>query len=159
MIRILIVTSLLSAFVLAVFPVGHEWRWCRPEFVALMVIYWSMFAPQYFGLLAAWGVGLYLDLLLLSPLGLHAVGLLLIAWLSPMVYRRINNYMLWHQAIWVTMLVALFQLFCRWLGSFFGQFADTLVFLIAALLTGLLWPLLVLLMNRLLVYFRLLQEE
>ena len=157
--RILIGISLLLAFILTVFPIHHEWRWYRPEFVALLVIYWSMFVPQHFGLMAAWCVGLYLDVLLLSPLGLHATSLLLIAWLSPIVHGRIKNYVLWHQALWIFILIALFQLFSRWLGSFFGQSADTPIFLLAALFSALLWPPLVLLIKRLLTGLHLLPQS
>jgi rod shape-determining protein MreD len=154
--RTLLILSFLVAFVLTVIPIGYGWRWCRPEFVVLLVIYWTMFAPQYFGLMAAWCVGLCVDLLVLSPLGFHAIGMLLISYIAHLVYRRIRNYVLWQQAMWIFVLVGVFQLFSNWLGGFFGKSSDSPVFLIAAVLSSLLWPLLVISMGRLLVHFRLL---
>lgn len=155
--RVLIGISLLVAFSLTVFPLPHEWRGYRPEFVVLLVIYWSVFAPRYFGLMVAWLVGLSLDLLFLSPLGFHALGTLLVAYLAPLVYQRISHYALWHQAVWVFVLVGIYQLLCNWLGGFWGQTIDTPLFLVAALLSGLLWPLLIKLMNHVLAYFHLTQ--
>ena len=136
-------------------PLSYGWRWLRPEFIVLLVIYWSMFAPQFFGLLSAWVVGSLMDLLYLSPLGFHALGLLLISYFSYMIYRRIQNYVLWHQSVWIFILVGVFQLFSNWLGGFFDRSADTPLFLIAALLSGLIWPMVVVLLERLQVSFRL----
>ena len=153
--RVIIILSFLVAFLLTVFPISSEWRWCRPEFVLLLVIYWSMFAPQYFGLLATWFVGICLDILQFSPLGFHAIGLLLVSYASVFLYRRIRNYVLWHQALWVFFLVVFFQLFSHWLGSFYGKVASSPVFLISTILSSLLWPLLVIFTGRLLEHFRL----
>ena len=152
--RVIIITSFLVAFLLTVVAVDPEWRWCRPEFVLLLVIYWSMFFPQNFGLAAAWCTGICLDLLQFSPLGFHAMGLLLISYISLLLYRRIRNYLLWHQALWIFVLVVIFQLFSHWLGNFYGKVVDSSLFLISSLLTALLWPLLVAFMGRVLGYFR-----
>ncbi len=156
--RVLIVASFIIAFILIVIPISFQWRWCRPEFVVLLVIYWTMFAPQHFGLVSAWFIGLFQDLLELAPLGFNAMGMLLIAYISHLVYRRIRNYVFWHQALWVFVLVGVFQLFSNWLSGFISRSTDSNpVFLLAAILSGFLWPLLVVTMGRLQVYFRLAQ--
>ncbi len=155
--RVLIVTSFLLAFVLMVVPISFQWRWCRPEFVVLLVIYWAMFTPQHFGLGAAWLVGLFQDLLELAPLGLNAMAMMLVAYISHLVYQRIRNYVFWHQALWVFVLIGIFGLFSNWLSSFMGKDVGNPVFLVAALLSSLFWPFLVIIMSRLKVYFRVLQ--
>lgn len=153
--RTFIVISFLVAFILSVTSFGYQWRWFRPEFTLLLLIYWSMFAPEYFGLLSAWCVGLAMDLLALYPLGFHAMGTLLVSYIAFSIYRRIRNYILWHQAVWVFLLVAVFQLFSNWLGGFFGKAVDSLIFLIPAFLSALLWPLLVVVLGRLRIQFHL----
>lgn len=153
--RALIVLSLVVACLLMVVPMDFHWRAYRPEFVVLLVIYWSMFAPQYFGLLSAWLVGLGVDILEFAPLGYNAMGLLLVSYIAYLVYQRTRNYVIWHQAVWIFVLVGVFQLFSHWLGGFLGLNIDRPLLLVAALLSALLWPLLVVLMGRVTLHFRL----
>lgn len=155
--KTLIITCFLVAFVFMVVPMEGLWRWARPEFVVLLVIYWSIYAPQHFGLGAAWLAGLCQDVLELSLLGLNAIGMLLIVYILHMVYQRLRNYVFWHQALWVFVLVGVFQLFSNWLNGLAGHSADTPLFLISAFISGLVWPLLVVIMGRLQVHFRLIQ--
>lgn len=151
----LIISSLLIAFLLTVAPIELSWRSYRPEFVVLLVIYWSMFAPQYFGLVSTWLVGFCLDILEFVPLGYNSMGLLLISYISYLVYQRMRNYVIWHQAVWVFVLVGIFQLFSNWLGSFIGRTSDNPLFLITVLSSALVWPLLVVVMGRITLCLRL----
>ncbi|MFT6791093.1 MAG: rod shape-determining protein MreD [Cellvibrionaceae bacterium] len=153
--KALIIISFLVAFLLSTVHFDYQWRWFRPEFAVLLLIYWSMFAPQHFGLISAWLVGLIMDLISLYPLGFHALGALLISYISFLVYRRISNYVFWHQAVWVFVLVATYKLFSNWLGGFFDKTIDSPVFLVSAVFSALLWPLLVALLNHVQTYFRL----
>ena len=153
--KALISLTLVVAAVLMVIPLGFQWRWCRPEFLVLLVIYWSMFTPQHFGLLSAWCVGLFQDLLELTALGFNALGMLLISYSAYLVYQRIRHYVLWHQALWIFVLVGAFQLFSNWLGGFFGNTVDRPLFLIAAVLSACIWPFLVVFMGRLTIRWRL----
>lgn len=153
--RVLIAVSFLFAFLLVVMPLSEDLRWWRPEFVVLLTIYWCLYSPQYFGLTSALFVGLCQDVLELTPLGFNALNMLVIAYICHLVYQRIINYRLWHQALWVFVLVGIFQLFANWLGGFFGNSSPTPIFLVTAVLSGLLWPLLVVLMRRVLLSFRL----
>ncbi|MGH1441004.1 MAG: rod shape-determining protein MreD [Cellvibrionaceae bacterium] len=155
--KFFITISFVIAFVLMVIPISHDLKWCRPEFIVLLVIYWTMYAPQHLGLGTVWLVGLFQDILELSFLGLNAIGMLLIAYILHLVYQRLRNYVFWHQALWVFVLVGVFQLFSNWLNGFMGYSADSPVFLLSAVFSGLLWPFLVILMGRLQVYFRLIQ--
>ncbi|MBX2809173.1 MAG: rod shape-determining protein MreD [Cellvibrionaceae bacterium] len=153
--RRLIIASFMLAFVLTVVPIGHQWRWCRPEFIVLLAIYWSIFMPQYFGLFSAWCVALCQDLLACSLLGFHALGMLLVVYICHLVSRRIRHYLLWHQALWVVALVAVFQLLRYWLSDLSEGGISTPLFLLPAIISGLLWPLMVVLMGRLLLQLRL----
>ena len=153
--RTLMIVSFVVAGLLSVVPIEIQWRWYRPEFFALLVIYWSMYHPQRFGLSATWCVGLCQDLLVLSPMGFHIVGLLLIVYICHLVYQRLRNYTLWHQALWVFVLVGIFQLFANWLGGLMGKPMTAPIFLVGACLSALLWPLLVWLMEHIIVRFRL----
>lgn len=153
--RILIVSSFLMALVLMVIPLAGMWAWLRPEFCILLVIYWCIYFPQQFGLISACLVGLVLDLIEMSPLGFNVLGALLVAYICHMVYQRVRNYVLWHQGVWVFVLVGLFELFSNWLGGFYDRAIDTPYFLAAAVVSGLLWAPLVRLFEQLQIRLRL----
>ncbi len=140
-----------------VMPIDFEWRGLRPEFVVLLVIYWSMVSPQYFGLLSAWFVGLLHDLLEFSPLGVNAIGMMIVAYLAHMFYPRIRHYVFWHQSLWIFMFVAVFSIYSNWVSSLVSQRESSYFFLFAALTSALLWPVLVLMLKSIQIRFRLSQ--
>lgn len=141
--RSLMIISIIFALFLSVVPVPFEWRLWRPEFLAIIVVYWSMYYPQHFGLLPAWSCGILLDIIELSPLGYNALGLVVIAYISQLSYQRIRSYTLWQQAGWVFVLVGIYQLISNWASGFFNKDSDTPEFLVAAAITAFLWPLVV----------------
>lgn len=153
--RWLIAISIILALILSVMPLPFEWRWWRPEFVALIVVYWSMYTPQYFGVVAVWFCGILLDIVELSPLGYNALGLLVVAYISHLSYQRICNYALWQQAAWIFILIGIYQLFCNWISGLMGKSVESPVFLIAAVMSAILWPLLVSVMTFLRLRLRL----
>src|SRR5690554_8063995 len=61
--------SVILSLVLSIslFPV--DWFEYRPEWLGLMVFYWTFRAPAQFGVIMAWCLGLLLDILESTPLG------------------------------------------------------------------------------------------
>ena len=48
--RWLVLVALLLALTLAVYPLPLDWRWWRPEFVMLVVVYWVFTLPDHVSL-------------------------------------------------------------------------------------------------------------
>lgn len=151
----LVIGSFIVAFILNVMPMSGDWQWCRPEFIAILTFYWSIHASQQFGLISAWCVGFCQDLLEMGSLGVNALSLLLVAYVVRLVYQRIGNYPVWHQAMWIFVLVGMFQLMVIWLDGLLGSGLFSSAFLIGALLSAILWPPLLFLMGRLRTLLRL----
>ncbi len=154
--RWIIITSFIVALLLAVYPLQVDWRWWRPEFIALLVIYWSMYTPHNFGIAAAWGVGLVQDLVEICPLGQNSLGLIVVAYICHLSYQRIRNYALWQQAMWVFVLVGIYQLFGNWVGGLVDEGVESPIFLLSAIVSGFMWPLIVVLLQRIRIYLHLL---
>ena len=152
--RWLVPTTLIIALFLSMVPLPLEWRWWRPEFVALLAIYWATYSPDYFGVFYAWLFGLFLDVIELSPLGYHSVGLVVVAYVSHVAYQRIRGYTIWQQAAWVFVLIGIYQLFCNWVSGLMGKPVEGSDFLIAALITASLWPLLVMNLRKIKIFWR-----
>lgn len=130
-----------------------EFRWLRPEFVALLVIYWMMALPHQLNAGLAWCAGLLQDVIEGAVIGEHALALVILAYICQLSYRRIRSYAVWQQACWVFVLVGIHQLFCNWVNSLSGYQAPPLLFLVPALFSALLWPLVVLLFDRVRIGF------
>jgi len=145
---------LVFSLILAVFPLSMELRWFRPEFIALLVIYWVTTLPEHFGVGFAWCAGILLDIVQGSVIGEHALALVVVAYVCQLSYQRIRNYGVWKQACWVFVLVGIHQLFCNWVHSLSGYTASPRVFLLPAFVSALLWPLVMIFFERLRLNFR-----
>ncbi|MDH5778735.1 MAG: rod shape-determining protein MreD, partial [Gammaproteobacteria bacterium] len=64
-----IIFSFLIAFMLLMMPMPEWLRLARPEWVAMVVIYWSMALPKRVGIGSAWTAGLIVDVIRDSLLG------------------------------------------------------------------------------------------
>lgn len=147
--RWLITATFVLALLLTVFPVSATWRWFRPEFITLLVIYWVLVMPQQLSLLRIWLLGCAVDLLLGSMLGQHALALMVVTYICMLSYQRVRSYALWQQSAFVFLIVGLQQLVGNWVHSLSGSTPPSLVFLMPALISALVWPFLFLYLDRL----------
>ena len=117
----------------------------RPEWSLLLLIYWALMLPQRVGLVSGWLVGLAEDLLHGTPLGLHALTYMLITWFTVGFHQHLRSQALWQQTMSVLLLLGCSQLMQSALG---GRLLETWPsMIIVVLVSALLWPTLVLLMN------------
>lgn len=149
-----IVTSLLAALALTILPLPDWLAMVRPEWAALVLIYWCMALPGRVGVGVAWIVGLLLDVLRGGLLGQHALSLALVAYITLQLYQRIRVFPLWQQAVSVFILILLHLLLQLWIKGISGNPPPALIFLLPALSSMLLWPLMFLGLRRLRRRFR-----
>ena len=135
-----ILLSFLVAYVLAVLPLPQWLLWARPEWVALAVIYWTIALPHRVGMVTALLLGVGLDVLEGAVIGQNAFALVVVALLSLILYQRLRVYSLVQQAGVVFVLIGINQLICQWVQNLEGVGAPTLLFLLPAFSSALLWP-------------------
>lgn len=135
-----ILSSFLLALVLAVMPLPHWLLWGRPEWVALVLIYWCIALPHRVGVALALVLGVLLDVLEGAVLGQNAFSLAVVALLAAALYQRLRLFSLWQQCGVVFVLVGINQLICQWVQNLEGAGAQSLLFLLPALSSALLWP-------------------
>ncbi len=136
-----ILLTFLLAFVLAVLPLPAWLLWARPEFVTLSLIYWCIALPHRVGMLSALLLGIFLDALEGAVLGQNAFALVVVALLSLALYQRLRVYSLAQQCGVVFVLIGINQLICQWVQNLQGLGAQSLLFLLPAVTSALLWPL------------------
>lgn len=79
--------------------------WLQPEFMLLILIYWTLRAPYICNVGTAWLVGLIIDLVTGSLLGQHALVYALTAFLAISYQRRLTLFNVWQQAVFVLALL------------------------------------------------------
>ncbi|WP_100638651.1 rod shape-determining protein MreD [Marinobacter salexigens] len=134
------VLSVIASLVLSIslFPAG--WFEFRPEWLGLVVFYWTFRAPAQFGVLLAWCLGLFLDVLEATPLGVNALGMGLIAFLVLTVHQRLRMYPMPQQCLMVFLLLGINQMLVHFIKQMFGGEDAGFSYLWPALTSALIWP-------------------
>lgn len=146
--RGIIAATLAIAILFSVIPLPDWARWARPEWVAMVLIYWVIALPHRVGIGAAFATGSMLDVVEGSPLGENAFALAVVAYLALSLYQRMRMYAFWQQSGIVFVLIGLNQLLCHWVQTLTTKVAPTMLFLLPALVSALLWPTAMLLLRK-----------
>lgn len=137
----IIFVSFVFAALLTVLPLPEWLESYRPEWVAMVVIYWVMALPDRVGLFSAWIVGFFMDVLEGSLLGLNALALALVAYLALSLYQRMRMFTAVQQSSTILILVGIHQLLSFWVLTANNQnIAPNLIFMISALSSAIVWP-------------------
>lgn len=145
----IIVASLLFAAVLAVMPLTRALNWWRPEWILLVLLYWTIALPHRVGLLTALTVGFFVDVMEGAVLGQNMFCLAVVVTLARLLYQRLRVFSPLQQASVIFVLAGIHQLITQWLQGLQGGGAVGFGFLFPALSTALLWPLLMPLLREL----------
>ncbi|MBT3531657.1 MAG: rod shape-determining protein MreD [Gammaproteobacteria bacterium] len=136
-----ILLTLFIAYLLAIVPFPDWAMNYRPEWVPMVLIYWAMALPYRVGIGWAWAVGLVLDILEGSILGINAISLVIIAYVTISLHQRMRMFSTLQQSGLVLALVGLNLMVCHWLLIVTGQSVPAnLMYLMAALTSAIIWP-------------------
>lgn len=112
----------------------------RPDWVALVLIYWCIALPERVGVGVGWLAGLTQDVASGALLGQNALILAIVAYLALRLHQRIRLFPLWQQAISVLLLILLHLMMALWIKGAFGQTTETWSYWLPALTSMLIWP-------------------
>lgn len=104
---IFIVLSLLAALLLNGLPWQGIWLLLRPDFVAVMLLYWCMHKPWRIGIGLSWLVGIFADVADASLFGQHALAYTLLAFGGVVLHNRLQMFNLRQQTTQVFGIFAL----------------------------------------------------
>ena len=137
----IILGTLVLAALFTVLPLPLWLEAYRPEWVALVVIYWVVALPDRIGLFSAWIAGFFMDVLEGSLLGLNALALALVAYLALSLYQRMRMFTAIQQSSTILILVGIHQLLSFWvLTANSHNTAPNLICMISALSSAIIWP-------------------
>jgi rod shape-determining protein MreD len=133
-----ILISLFAALLVNFLP-NSSWPW-MPDWVALVIVFWSIREPRRVGMGSGFVLGLAMDVADSSLMGQHALAYVLVAYVAARLSRRILWFPLGQQALHVLPLMLMVQFvqfairaksgidFPLWL-YFVGPFFGTLLWL------------------------------
>ena len=132
--------TLFVAFMLTIMPLPEWVVEFRPDWVTLVMIYWSMALPARTGVTIAWLAGLMLDVSHGAILGQHALGLMLVVYIVQLQHQRLRVASLVQQAIVIFFLLLLKQLIVLWVSGIVGHAPDTWLYFMPSITGAMLWP-------------------
>jgi rod shape-determining protein MreD len=99
--NVFIVLSLLAALLLNWLPWSGIWLALRPDFVALVLLYWCTHKPYRIGIGMAWMIGIFADVADASLFGQHALAYTVLAFGGIVLHRRMQMFDLRQQTLQV----------------------------------------------------------
>ncbi len=138
--RVSVYVSFLIALLLAVMPVPLWAEDFRPDWVGMVLIYWCMAAPERVNVGSGWVLGLILDVLYGSILGLHALGKSLVAFLTIKLHLKLRMFPRWQQAVAVCVLLLLNQLLVLWIRGMIGKAPGSFSYWTPSVVGMVVWP-------------------
>jgi rod shape-determining protein MreD len=138
--RMVIFLSLMAALLLSVMPMPLWAQWGRPEWVAMVLLYWVMALPERVGIGIAGLAGLALDIVEGAPLGQNMFALGVLTYLVLILYQRMRMFTPLQQSAVIFVLVGLNQLLCHWVQTLIGTPSPNLLFILPALVSAMIWP-------------------
>ncbi len=138
-----ILLSTAIALLLTIVPMPHMLNMGRPDWLLLIVIYWSLNAAMVTGLTYAWCCGLLLDALVGTLIGQHALAFVLIATLAQHFQFRIRVFPVLHQAIIVLLLIVVYKFMLFWIDGIVGTAFSSWLRWVPAMIGALFWPVIV----------------
>jgi rod shape-determining protein MreD len=112
----------------------------NPDWVLLIIIYWTLAIPEKLGVFNAWIVGLLIDVLTGRLLGQHALAYALISYACLKLHKRLRLYPIPRQALFIFCCLFFSQILVFWIEDIQSPTKFELVFWLPAFTGTLMWP-------------------
>ncbi len=99
--------TLVVALLANLLPLSGTALALRPDFLALVLLYWCIQEPRFVGVGVAWTVGLMMDVGDATVFGQHALAYAFLAYAAEYFRRRVLRFPPWQQAAQVAVLLLL----------------------------------------------------
>jgi rod shape-determining protein MreD len=142
-----IILSLMVGLVLNLLPLQGGMLMLRPDFVALVLIFWGTYQPQRVGMSIAFVMGLLMDVGNSSMFGQHALAYSVMIFIALLLRRRIHIFGLLKQAPQVGLLLLFTQVIILLTELLKRADFPGWHYFLASLIGMLLWPMISLLLK------------
>ena len=143
-----VILSFTVAMMLRILPLPSDWFAFNPDWLAVLLIYWTLLAPERVGIVTAWLVGFLADVLTGRLFGQHALAYAVIAYINLHMRQRLLGLPLLVQSVWVSCLLLLAQLLILWTQRMEMAESMRVIYWLPSLTGALAWPLVFGIMQR-----------
>jgi rod shape-determining protein MreD len=145
---IIVILTLLIALMASIMPLPLSVDAFRPDWVLIVLLYWTMALPSHVNIITAWIMGFLLDVLLGSVLGVHAAAMAVAIYIVAESFQKIRNFSVWQQALITGVLAALYHLVVFWLQRLLIDVTFLTSYLYPVITSIILWPWMFLLLRK-----------
>lgn len=135
-----IIATLLMGYILQIIPLPDSVQLYRPNWIAIILIYWSMALPETVRLIFAFVAGLIMDVLLGTLLAQHSLAFVIIIYINLAFNLRIRVLSLGRQAAYVFALLLINQFIIVWIEGMTGSNPPVLAYILPAVTGMVIWP-------------------
>lgn len=132
--------TLALAFTINLLPLSGFALALRPDFFALVLLYWAIHQPRWIGIGVAWACGLLTDVVEANLFGQHALAYAILGFAASYFHRRVLRFPLWQQALHVLGLLLIAQLVVLVLRLMSGATLPTAAIILSSVSSALIWP-------------------
>jgi len=135
----LIVVTVIGALLVNLVPLPATAIEVRPDFCALVLVYWGIYQPRRVGFTVAFFLGLAMDLVDASLFGQHALTYVTMLFAAIALHRRVLNFSLVGQSLHILPLLIAGDLIAMAVRLLAGYELPASTHMIGSLVAALLW--------------------
>ena len=138
--RLPVVITLVVGLMLSIMPLPDGAEAFRPDWLALLLIFWAMQLPRSWSVGTAWIVGIVLDVAYGTLLGQHAVALCVIVFITVRFHLLMRVFPLSQLSLTIFALLALYQFILFWINGVAGVTAPSITYWAPVITGTIVWP-------------------
>ena len=137
-----VLLTIILALMLMMMPLPESVSTFRPDWIALIIIFWTMSVPRRVSVGIAWFVGIIVDVSQGTLLGQHALALCAVAYVTVKFHLLMRVFPLMQLTATIFALLALYQFLLFWINGVIGINAPSISYWAPVISGTLIWPLL-----------------
>ena len=138
--RLPIILTFLIGLILTVMPLPDSIAAFRPDWIAMLVIFWAMQLPRTWSVGTAWIIGIILDVSQGTLLGQHALALSLVAFITVRSHLLMRVFPIPQLTATVIPILVTYQFMLFWINGVSGVDAPMIAYWGPVISGTLLWP-------------------
>ena len=137
-----VVVSMIIALMLTMVPMPEAIGAFRPDWIALIVIFWAMSVPRSYSVGVAWFAGILVDVTQGTLLGQHALALCAVTYIAVKFHLLMRVFPLLQLTATIFALLAFYQFLLFWINGVAGVAAPSMFYWGPVITGTVIWPLL-----------------
>ena len=138
--RLPVIITLVVGLMLSIMPLPDLLAPFRPDWLALLAIFWAMQLPRTWSVGSAWVIGIVLDVSYGTLLGQHALALSVIVFITVRFHLLMRVFPLSQLTATVFALLALYQFLLFWVNGVAGVSSPSINYWGAVVAGTVIWP-------------------